>query len=69
MCGSKCKNYSGQLKRTVFLQVVPEGFRELLKWVKNKYNNPSIIITENGYGDIGELDDSKRLSYYKVLIL
>mmetsp|Transcript_35540 Transcript_35540/g.53794 ORF Transcript_35540/g.53794 Transcript_35540/m.53794 type:complete len:465 (-) Transcript_35540:120-1514(-) len=28
--------------------VVPEGLRELLKWIKARYNAPTIYITENG---------------------
>ncbi|XP_025830269.1 myrosinase 1-like isoform X1 [Agrilus planipennis] len=44
--------------------IVPSGFRKLLTWIKNTYNNPIVYITENGYGDNGELDDYVRVSYY-----
>jgi len=37
-----------------------------LIWIKNEYGNPPMIITENGYGDSGELDDFDRISYIKV---
>ncbi|KAF4523215.1 hypothetical protein B566_EDAN011752 [Ephemera danica] len=32
-----------------WLKVVPWGFRNLLNWIKNEYNNPRLIVTENGY--------------------
>lgn len=50
-------------------QVVPEGFRELLVWVKNQYGNPPLIITENGFIDGGQLDDFDRITYIQVFIL
>nr|CAI5862360.1 unnamed protein product [Callosobruchus analis] len=49
------------------LRVVPWGIRKLLKWVKDTFNNPRIIITENGFSDREEklLDDDRRISYVK----
>ncbi|XP_015368597.1 PREDICTED: myrosinase 1-like, partial [Diuraphis noxia] len=44
---------------------VPDGLRQLLIWLKNEYGNPPLIITENGYGDNGELDDFDRINYIK----
>ncbi|KAF5471272.1 hypothetical protein F2P56_011716, partial [Juglans regia] len=32
-----------------WLHVVPSGIRDLLKYTKEKYYNPQIYITENGY--------------------
>ncbi|XP_050058497.1 myrosinase 1-like isoform X1 [Aphis gossypii] len=42
---------------------VPDGLRQLLIWIKNEYSNPPMFITENGYGDSGQLDDLDRISY------
>lgn len=47
-------------------KVVPEGFKDLLIWIASEYNNPEIIITENGFSDAGELVDDGRVSYYRV---
>nr|APM84101.1 GH1 beta-glucosidase [Microcerotermes annandalei] len=46
-----------------WLQVVPWGFRKLLNWIAKKYNNPPIVITENGFSDHGELNDRDRVNY------
>lgn len=48
-------------------QVTPVGMRKLLAWVKKTYNNPDIIITENGFSDNGTYgDDATRKLYYQV---
>ena len=31
-----------------WLYIYPRGIRELLLYIKRKYNNPLIFITENG---------------------
>lgn len=49
-----------------WLKVAPWGFRKLLKWIRNEYNNPEIVITENGYSDTGGLNDCKRIEYHNV---
>jgi beta-glucosidase/6-phospho-beta-glucosidase/beta-galactosidase len=48
-----------------WLKVVPWGIRKLTKWIKDNYNNPEIIITENGFSDTGEIDDPRRTNYYR----
>lgn len=48
---------------------VPDGFRNHLKWVKDTYNNPVIIITENGYADDGTLDDNDRINFIKDYLM
>ncbi|XP_074029628.1 myrosinase 1 [Leptinotarsa decemlineata] len=50
---------------TVFNRTkVPESLRSFLKWLKLTYNNPSIIITENGMADDGStLNDVERIQY------
>lgn len=52
-----------------WLAVVPWGFRKLLNWVKANYGDVEIYITENGYSDLGELEDVDRIVYLEVNIL
>jgi beta-glucosidase len=40
--------------------IVPEGFRMLLKWMKNRYGNIPILVTENG---CAVDDDQVRCNY------
>ncbi|KAK4882989.1 hypothetical protein RN001_006308 [Aquatica leii] len=42
---------------------VPWGLRKLLNWIKNEYSNPVTYVTENGYPDLGELNDVGRINY------
>ncbi len=37
-----------------WLKEVPWGFRKLLNWIKTRYDNPLIIVTENGVSGPGE---------------
>jgi hypothetical protein len=40
--------------------------RNTLKWIRDRFNDPEIIITENGFSDnAGNLDDLMRVYYYK----
>jgi beta-glucosidase/6-phospho-beta-glucosidase/beta-galactosidase len=48
------------------LQVVPWGFRKLLNWIAKEYNNPPVLIAENGFSDRGELNDRDRVEYLIV---
>jgi len=53
--------------------VAPFGFRKLLKYIKDNYNDPTIIVTENGVAPPGEasktgqdrLNDVFRVDYHK----
>ncbi|KAL5081224.1 hypothetical protein RYX36_009645 [Vicia faba] len=55
-----------------WLSIYPNGLRELLLYIKKKYNNPSIYITENGMDDLDDptislekaLEDTMRINYY-----
>ncbi|MQM06420.1 hypothetical protein Taro_039244 [Colocasia esculenta] len=52
--------------------IYPEGLRELLLYIKNKYNDPAIFVTENGVCQINNssltleeaLADDLRVYYY-----
>ncbi|XP_069695523.1 myrosinase 1-like [Periplaneta americana] len=46
-----------------WIKDTPWGFREVLKWVAKRYENPPIIITENGYPDNGDLADVNRINF------
>lgn len=48
-----------------WLKVVPWGINKMLVWIKDHYNNPPVLITENGFSDYGQLDDYDRANYYK----
>nr|CAH7754423.1 unnamed protein product [Callosobruchus chinensis] len=49
-----------------WFSVWPPGMRKLLVWLKNTYNDPEIVITENGLSDnTGTLQDDHRISYYR----
>jgi len=52
--------------KIIIFQTAPVGLKKLLVWIKNEYDNPPMFITENGFGDNGQLDDLDRISYIKV---
>ncbi|KAK7261594.1 hypothetical protein RIF29_27908 [Crotalaria pallida] len=59
-------------QRAGMLYVYPKGIRELLLYIKKKYNNPLIYITENGVSEFTDptltlkeaLIDTFRIDYY-----
>ena len=54
---------------SIWLKITPFGLRKMLNFIKDKFNNPEILITENGYSDKeGYLDDAMRVFYYKYYI-
>jgi lipopolysaccharide export LptBFGC system permease protein LptF len=50
------------------LQDVPWGFRKMLNWIAKEYNNPPVLITENGFSDYGDLNDTVRVDYIIVSV-
>ncbi|NXJ74020.1 LPH hydrolase, partial [Trogon melanurus] len=55
---------------STWLKVTPFGFRKLLRWIKDEYNNPPIYVTENGVSERGAVDfnDTWRTHYYRSYI-
>ncbi|WCJ22135.1 beta glucosidase 40 [Euphorbia peplus] len=59
----------GDRASSVWLYIVPEGMRSLMNYIKNKYGNIPIFITENGMDDSGSasrkdvVKDVKRIKY------
>ena len=46
-----------------------QGIRKVLNWIKREYDNPPVIVTENGFSDkLGNLDDMQRIYYLKHYI-
>ena len=50
---------------TSWMYVVPEGLYDLLIWIRDKYKNPKVFITENGFPDLSGLNDVGRINYVK----
>ncbi|MED6290554.1 hypothetical protein CHARACLAT_014223, partial [Characodon lateralis] len=53
-----------------WLRMTPFGLRRLLKFIKDEYRNPPIIITENGVSENGpvDLNDVHRIYFYEKYI-
>ncbi|KAK3035918.1 hypothetical protein RJ639_031341 [Escallonia herrerae] len=57
---------------SIWLYIVPHGIRSLMNYIKEKYGNPPVIITENGMDDANNpiislkdaLKDEKRIKYH-----
>lgn len=46
--------------------VQPDGFRQILKWIKENYQNIDIIVTENGCSDSEPYNDGYKYNYMQV---
>ncbi|KAG6607834.1 putative beta-glucosidase 41, partial [Cucurbita argyrosperma subsp. sororia] len=63
----------GERAASSWLHIVPWGIRKLAIYLKYKYGNPPVIITENGMDDPNKrsiplekaLQDDKRISYHR----
>ncbi|TYJ00512.1 hypothetical protein E1A91_A13G090800v1 [Gossypium mustelinum] len=62
----------GDKANSIWLYIVPYGMRSVMKYIKEKYGNPLVIITENGMDDPNNLltpvkdvlKDEKRIKYH-----
>lgn len=50
--------------------MTPFGFRRILNWLKEEYNNPPIYVTENGVSqrEESDLNDTARIYYLRSYI-
>ncbi|XP_019166356.1 PREDICTED: beta-glucosidase 40-like [Ipomoea nil] len=57
----------GERANAVWLYIVPRGMRNLMNYIKDKYGNPLVFITENGMDDAKTdgLNDIKRIRYHR----
>ncbi|XP_059072889.1 beta-glucosidase 6-like [Cryptomeria japonica] len=63
----------GEPGPTIWQYVVPWGIRKLMNYIKQRYSDPLIIITENGTAEqddplspmSAKLDDEKRIEYHR----
>uniref|UniRef100_A0A0E0P047 beta-glucosidase n=1 Tax=Oryza rufipogon TaxID=4529 RepID=A0A0E0P047_ORYRU len=61
----------GQQANSNWLYIVPTGMYGAVNYIKEKYNNPTIIISENGMDQSGNLTreeflhDTERIEFYK----
>uniref|UniRef100_A0A8C5R704 Lactase n=1 Tax=Leptobrachium leishanense TaxID=445787 RepID=A0A8C5R704_9ANUR len=54
---------------SIWLKITPFGFRRILNWIKEEYNNPPLYVTENGISERGtNLNDRWREHYYKLYV-
>ncbi|KAK1362018.1 Beta-glucosidase 40 [Heracleum sosnowskyi] len=66
------KPISNRRANAIWLYIVPQGIRSLMNYVKTRYGNPPVIITENGMDDSNSpftsikdaLKDDKRIQYH-----
>ncbi|GLJ32640.1 hypothetical protein SUGI_0656640 [Cryptomeria japonica] len=63
----------GDRASSIWLYIVPTGMRSLMNYIKQRYGNPPVIITENGMDDPNNnliplqtaLQDTKRIGYHR----
>lgn len=64
--GMSCTNEDFEGSASSWLKVAPWGLKSILMWIRDEYNNPEVVITENGFSDLGDLNDCGRVNYYNV---
>lgn len=65
--------YEGVLFTDMDWEVYPSGLFDILTWIRDEYDNPTVYITENGaaYDDRRveeEVDDSDRIAYLSAYL-
>ncbi|CAH2102052.1 unnamed protein product [Euphydryas editha] len=65
MGGIISQKSSWPVANSTWLKIVPWGFRLSLNWIKREYDNPLVIITENGVSYEKGLVDTRRIEYIK----
>jgi beta-glucosidase len=73
---SKSGDCIGPETQSFWLRPNPPGFRQLLKWLSDRYGHPKIYVTENGTSLKGEndlsrdeiLNDEFRAEYFRTYI-
>jgi len=58
----------GQLAHSVWLYIVPTGMYGVVNYLKEKYQNPTIIISENGIRD-SLSPSTEKLAFPSMLLL
>ncbi|KAL5277652.1 LCT.2 family protein [Megaselia abdita] len=51
--------------KSTWLYMVPKGLENLLKYIRDEYDNVEVIVTENGWSDDGDLHDNDRVEYIR----
>ncbi|XP_077211412.1 beta glucosidase 40 [Tasmannia lanceolata] len=62
----------GDKASSIWMYIVPQGIKSLMNYIKQKYGNPPVFITENGMDDSNNpfisvkdaLKDEKRIKYH-----
>jgi beta-glucosidase len=66
-----CVRQDGNSHSAMGWEVYPAGLAEILLWIKGRYGNPPVIITENGAAfddpppENGALEDPQRVDYLR----
>ncbi|XP_077214617.1 beta-glucosidase 6-like [Tasmannia lanceolata] len=63
----------GDTGGSTWLYIVPWGMRKAMNYIKNRYGNPMVIVTENGIDEVNDpdkplleaLQDQKRIDYHR----
>lgn len=59
------KDEEWETAESEWLHSVPEGFRDAMNFIKRNYGSPDVRICENGWSDLGQLDDEARIRYFR----
>lgn len=36
-----------------------------IRWIKSEYDNPEVMVLENGWSDTSEINDYDRIAYFR----